>query len=437
MRFKVCLLAVVPLLLLAAACSAQLDDAITAHRTGKYDDAIAIYRRALAAEPASLAARKGLARALADIGKYADAEGVLREAPATIAPSVATALGDVQRAQGKLADAETAYRAGLRSADSLTAKLNLAILAYRRGEKSAALDVFDTYIDVYNRGADRLTAEEIVAVGTAVRYLGERDPQLFKDALNAYDEAAAKDPNNEDARLLAGELFLEKYRGDEAEKTFQAALQQNPRNPRALVDLARSREFDGSAEAVELARKALEVNPNLVDAHLLLARNSLGVENRESARQQAEQALAADPSSLEALSLLAAAHHFADDRASFDAVAARIRALNPRYAELYTTLADISVQTRRYAPAVEFARRAIALDSTAWRAHGVLGINLMRLGAIAEGRASLELAFRGDPYNAWFKNTLDLLDTFSGYRTVRTPHYELFLRQDEADLLEP
>jgi cellulose synthase operon protein C len=37
----------------------------------------------------------------------------------------------------------------------------------------------------------------------------------------------------------------------------------------------------------------------------------------------------------------------------------------------------------------------------------------------------------------WFKNTLDLLDTFSKYRAVRTPHFELFLRQDEADLLEP
>ena len=45
------------------------------------------------------------------------------------------------------------------------------------------------------RGADgRLSARDLVAVGRAVRFLGRTDPDLFHDALRAFDEAASADP---------------------------------------------------------------------------------------------------------------------------------------------------------------------------------------------------------------------------------------------------
>src|SRR5262245_32417455 len=97
---RVCLCFVALFALIAAACSAQLDDAVAAHRAGNYSEAITIYRRALAADANSLAARKGLARALSDTGEYTDAEQVLRGAPANQNASVANALGDVLAAQG-------------------------------------------------------------------------------------------------------------------------------------------------------------------------------------------------------------------------------------------------------------------------------------------------------------------------------------------------
>ena len=137
---KVCAVFVALLGLAAAACSAQLDDAVAAHRAGKYSEAISIYRRALSADANSLAARKGLARALSDTGEYADAEQTLRAAPAAQEAAVAVALADVLALQGKLADAEAAYRRGLRSQDSLSARVNLAVMQYRKGEHAAALD---------------------------------------------------------------------------------------------------------------------------------------------------------------------------------------------------------------------------------------------------------------------------------------------------------
>ena len=47
-----------------------------------------------------------------------------------------------------------------------------------------------------------------LAVGRAVRYLGRTNPDLFQDALRAYDEAAAADPGWMEPMRRAGDLFL-------------------------------------------------------------------------------------------------------------------------------------------------------------------------------------------------------------------------------------
>jgi tetratricopeptide (TPR) repeat protein len=61
----------------------------------------------------------------------------------------------------------------------------------------------------------------------------------------------------------------------------------------------------------------------------------------------------------------------------------------------------------------------------------------MRTGELDAGRADLERAFEGDPFNPWFKNTLDLLDTFGEYETIETPHFRLVLHGEEAQVLAP
>ena len=80
-----------------------------------------------------------------------------------------------------------------------------------------------------------------------------------------------------------------------------------------------------------------------------------------------------------------------------EAVRDRALEINPRGAELYNTVADLCVQNRLYREAAGFAREAVRLDPRSWRGHGLLGLNLLRLGRIEEGRRSLETAFEGDP----------------------------------------
>ncbi len=360
-----------------------------------------------------------------------------REAPD--AGAAADALGRVLERRGDLDGAEAAYRQGVEAAgeDRLTAEVDLADLLFRRGRVDEAMARFDRFIDVYNQANGTLSARDLVAVGRAVHRLGRTDPDLFQDALRAFDEAFSADPGWTEPSLLAGALFLEKYDSPAAQKEFGKVLALNPNDPRALLGMARALDFDGTAGAGERIRAALEVNEDDPDAHTLLARLDVSREDFEGGAREAERALAVDPASLEALSMLAAARFLADDTAGFQEARARALRLNPRYADLDATVAELAVQVRRYGEAVDRAATAVALDSTSWRAWGLLGMNQLRTGRIEEGRTSLERAFAGDPYNPWFKNSLDLLDTFDRFETKETRHFHLFLAGTEADLLAP
>ncbi|MFW6040178.1 MAG: tetratricopeptide repeat protein, partial [Gemmatimonadota bacterium] len=374
------------------------------------------------------------------VGRHEDAERAAREGagPDAAGVELRNTFGEVLWARGKVEEAEAAFRRAAEggASDRLEATANLGVLLHRRGERAEARRLFQGFIDVYNRGEAR-TASDLAAVGTAVRHLGADDPQLFHDAVRAYDRAIAADPDAHEPRLLLADLFLEKYDGAEAQTLYREVLAVDSSHPRALLGMARVRRFDGSPGALELVRRGLEVDPNLVPARLLLARAHLDAEEYDAAESEAERALEVNPASREALAALAAVRYLRDDTAGYDDARRRALALDPTYADLYADVAELAARHRRYHDAVRLAERALALDSASWRAWSELGLNQLRTGRIEAGRASLETAFAGDPFNVWTKNTLDLLDTFDDYRTETTPRFELVLHDDEADLLAP
>ena len=412
-----------------AGCDAQARtvdarDGEALRRAGRYEQALAAFRG-----DTSAAAVRGTIRALAALGRWDEAEQAGR---ADARPATWTALGEVLAARGKHAAAESLLvRAGREAPDSLRARVALAELWWRRGEQARALGAFDTMIDVYNERRDRLTAEELAAVGTACRYLGERDPQLFKDALKAFDAAIARDSTDPMPRVQLAELFLSKYAAPDADETVRGALRLAPGHPEALLVAARVAHFGGSDSSRLLVRRALAVNPGLVDARVFLGSMYLDSENTDSAIVEAERALAVDGTSTEALAVLAAARLMRGEERAFAEVAAR--AMRP--AVLYALVAETAARQRMYARAVSLARQGIAADSTHWRAQVALGLNLMRVGQPDEARRTLERAFAGDPYNVWVKNTLDLLDTYDEYDQVETRRFRFMLDRKESALL--
>lgn len=320
---------------------------------------------------------------------------------------------------------------------ALRARADSALLLDGRGDRAQAARLFRSVLGEYDRHDGRLSSGELVAVGIAARELGRLDHRLFRDALRAFDEAIAADSANLEARLLAGELFLEKYNGPDARAMLEGVLRRDPRHARALVALARLARFEGVPGADSLVRRALEVNPNLVEARALLAALRLEAEDYDGAEEEAKRALAADSTSLEAIGAVAATAYLRGDDETYARARRRAAAIAPGRGDVPAMLAELAARQRQYARAVELAREAVRLDSTLWRAHGVLGINALRRGRIDEARRALEVSFAGDPYDVWIKNTLDLLDTYGEYREVRTPRFVFVLDTAEADLLAP
>lgn len=418
-----------------AADADALAEARGAARGGRWEEALDAYRAFGRDAPPGV--RREHARVLLTLGRYDDALDVA--GPAAGDPELGNVRGEALQGLGRLDEALAAFQAAERggAGDALTARVNRARLLRVRGERDEAHELFDSFFDVYNRGGP-LSAGDLMAVGTAVKHLVADNPRLVQDALMAYEQAAQADPADLRPEILAGELFLEKYLAPDAHESFDRVLSVSPTHPRALLGKARVLEFDGDgAGAMARARMAMEIAPDRPDVRAFLGRLHLESEAYDRARAEAEAALEVSPAHPDALSVLAAVHFFRGDSTEYARVRDRTLSLYPGYADFFVTLAEIAERQRRYRVAVELAEDAVERDAEDARALGVLAMNELRTQRMAEGRRHMERAFELDPYNPWYKNTLDLLDSLERYETVSTEHFEILMDRDQAGLLGP
>ncbi len=407
-------------------------------RSGRYDEALALAEGA--ADLSQPSTYRDLTRAFERLDRVGEAESAARvfERANPTSAELANRLGELLVAQGRLDEAEAAFGRAIDggASDKLVARVNLSDLLWRRGDHAGAEAGYRGLIAVYN-SSDALNADDLIAIGRACRGLGASDPQLHKDALRALDQALGRDPGNLTARIEIGNLFLEKYNGTDARSEFESVLALNPRHPAAILGMARALDFVGERGALDRVRESLEISPGYEPARVYLAELLVALERFDEAVAEAEKALQQNHASLPALAVLAGARFLQGDDAGFGEVERRALELNSAPAEFFTTLAELCVRNRLYADAARFAGRAVELDARYWPGYASLGLNELRLGRIEAGRASLETSFAGDPYNVWVKNTLDLLDTFAGYRTERGDEFELFIEEREAAPLAP
>ena len=420
----------------ATSVAAQEAADLSALRAGRYDEAVRTLRpQAVDGNGSALA---GWVAALRETGDY---ESAVRAAERGVDLEVAGAhalLGAALLELGRISDARAALESGaLAPGESgALARVELGILEYRYGARDRARALFDGFIDYYNSAAS-LTAAELTAVGRALVQLSRWNYEYAHDALTALDEAIAAGPLDHTAQLAVGDLFLERYDARQAAGAFQEVLGENPAHPGALLGLARVARLEGGGNPGAALESALETNPRLAEARILLARIGLLDGSRDQALEQVGGVLETNPANLEALGTRAAILHLARDDEGLGAAMRRIHALTDAPTAPLIVLSELSADHRKYEDALNFARQATDADPASWTGWGLMGLNQVRLGRVDEGRTNLERAFAGDPFNLWFKNTLDLLDTFSEYRIVETPHFRLVLHESEADLLAP
>ena len=421
------------------------DVAAAALRGGRYDEAEAAYRAAHA-EPG---ARRGLAETLRLTGRYREALEVLEGGAATGPPAERLVRAEIHLEIGEGEAAEDLLREHIERVGpasdgrSLEAETLLGLLELRRGKREPGLARLDGVIDAYNTLPGAVfRARELAAVGRAAAALGFQSPGLFRDALRVFDEAAVLDPGDPRPPLLAAELLLDKFNTAEAVESLTAVLRNNPRHPHGLFLTARLQDRPAAAladggEPTDALAQALAVNPNHPPARALEVQRLLEQDRHEEAERRAAAAVEALPDAPETLAALAAVRLLTGQDPELFELEARFRHDWAGDPLLDLTLASAAERRRWYREAARRSRAALRRNPDSAAASRLLGLNLLRLGDIGEGRKVLEDAFRRDPFDALVKNTLDLLDELDGFATISAPPFEFVLPAAEAAVLRP
>lgn len=274
-----------------------------------------------------------------------------------------------------------------------------------------------------------------------------RDQDSFLSAegylgLGQYDEAndqfrvAIKEqPKSAQVRTEWGKLYLEHYQPGDAAKLFEEALEIDQNYAPAYLGLARVAAERFDSKSAELAQRALQQDPKLYEAHELLAYMALEDSDAKTAGDEAQKALALYPEALDGMAVLASMDWL--DGKSESPWMDRILKINPVYGEAYATGAHFFEINRRYTLAIQYYRKALALNAQLWPARSQLGVNLMRLGEESEARQQLEQCYEAHYRDPETVNTLRLLDTLGDYETFTDGLIELVLQKKEAALLRP
>ena len=406
-------------------------------KKGEYDAAIKLLTSHLTNNANDSEAQKSLLRAYIETGRYADAEATAKKFLLKTPDNglVRHELAEVFTLTGRYTEAITEYEKALtdlkkaRAAQKnlLQTELRLAEALDTIGQEDRARTIYERFVKYYTDNNPQ-TAAELTPIARALVHL-----ERYQDANDMYRAAIENDSTYVEAQLGAGELFTTKYAYGDAAQFLDEALQTNPNSARAYLDIALNKRLEGGEALTNALNRALQINPNFVEALALKAALALEASQFDQAKADIDKAAKVNPQSLDAHSLRASMVYLQDgDLAPLIAAAL---AINPRYGNIYNTLSHYATITRRTDQAVTFSRKALELSPRLWDAHLNLGMSLLRLGQMEEGRAAVERAFKGDPFNVWAKNTLDLLDTMQDFRETKRGSFVIKTAERESHVL--
>lgn len=334
----------------------------------------------------------------------------------------------------------------------------LAQMSVRRGDYGLALEMLE-------RVADRDPAgEATLQLGLLHQHLGRKQDAsrrlqtvlrrngsgdgetLFRAAraahalnlpreANTYFRSASRASSDPAIEAAWGQLFLEKGNKLEALQSLNKVLGADPEWAPAHAALGRVMADENPPAAEAAATKALEIDPALADAHLLLAELDLNNSRWDEARARIGTVLEHNPAHLQARGWLAAIAYVRDDEPAFDAEVARVLAINPSYADVYRIAGDLAARNYRFEEAVTLTRRGLALDPDHTKSHGSLGMHLMRTGDEAAARGALERSFEADPYDRVTYNLLMLLDSLDKFVVETSGDLVFKFHPDEAAVM--
>lgn len=317
-----------------AAADPRLAAALGHHRTGRAEDAGALYRAILADSPEH--------------------------------PDALHLLGLVEHGLGRHDVAIDLIRRSLAADPCQPATLgNLAAVLRAAGQAQASMRV----------GAATLAVAPDYAAGHVGFGLALADLGLTEAARAALANAVALEPGNAGMRANLGAVLLDLGEAVAAERELRRALDLDPGLAEALSNLGNALRDQGRLdEAVAAYYTALRVAPDLASALANLGVALLRRGERESALAALRQAVRADPGMAIAHASLGHVFHLMGKPAEAEAACRRALARAPAHAEAWFNLGVVLRDVGRADAATAAFAAAIASRPGLARAHANLGV---------------------------------------------------------------
>ena len=359
-------------------------------------------------------------------GQLAEAEALARAQPSGD-PEAAGILGHLAIRTGQYDAAVKLLEPAAAQSPVSGAALELGLLHQRLGRSEAASPLLST---LFRQGAAASDPHVIARAARAAQALGR--PHDANSLFRSASTAAEGDPSIDTPFAL---LFLDRFDEPEAERRLQLVIKTDPEWAPAYAGLAWAVADENPPAAAAAATRALEIDPALDSAHLLLAQLDLDNSRTDSARERLSKILAGNPQHLDARALVAAIAYVKGDQATYDTEVREVLALHAGFGEVYRVTADLAARNYRFDEAVTLARQATTLDPTSARAFADLGMHLLRTGDETEARTALERSFSADRFNRVTYNLLMLLDKLDGFTVVKEGDIVVKMHPDEAPVL--
>jgi tetratricopeptide (TPR) repeat protein len=336
---------------------ALLRVALAAHQGGRLDEAEALYRRLLLAQPEE-------PDALHFLGVIAHQRGNPAEAIELISRAIAresgvagyhSNLGEAHRALGQNEEAIRHYRRAL--------ALQPGALATRFGLGTALLD----------RGEPAAAAAE-------------------------FEQVVRAEPRDAQARVNLANALLALDRREEAIQHYRAAIRAAPDYTEAAINLASVLIDEGALrEAITLLADAVARRPDLAEAHYELGRALKLAERYEDATAELERAFALKPeraaTPLLLAQILSAKHQNEEAIPWFE----RAAALAPDSIEPLIGRGLACLDMDRFEEALAWFEKALERQPASADAHFNIGLALQRQGRFEEAMGWHEKAIALDP----------------------------------------
>ena len=368
--------------------------------SGRKDEAAALARKAMEAEPTIKDHRLYLARLLWENGKEQQAKEV-----------VTGLIADDRDVDSRLLVADFYARRGRNDLVEQLLKESLA-----KGLKDVRLSL--ALGDVYRASGSNDKAEKVLKESLAATKKGPDAVKLRialaelalsrnqKDVASAYTEEVLKEsPKNSEAHLLKGRLAFAKGDFITAISEFRTVVTDKPRFAQGIIMLAQAHIMNKEQNlAADVLQSALKADPDTLEVRRALAELYLAQNDKAKALELMRKGVELAPETIEARLALGDCYLATGDPRRAEGEYEAAKRLAPASKSAYLKLADLYNAEHKPARVIAELEKVVALDPTSDVATGSLVRLYITTKNYPSATALVEQRLRSNPRDAgaWF-----------------------------------